>query len=147
MVRTSIVVFIVVLLAITVTVSRHCRAMDEDVYEFSDWYGVVSVNEDQIDRRIVAFSYTDEEVLSVFADGEIKFDSNYGIVSEISVIIDDEPMIKLKSDPKVIRLFKKYRTAAFYYVDGAGSQHFAEFSLKGFSRAYRWLLTSKNIRR
>ena len=119
--------------------------IEEDVCEFGEWYGVVcKVDHKIVKKEIVVFSHSNMAslVVSISQSGP-EFTVSAGIQNmkpdaEIIVFIDDQAGVQYL-DQRLLVGFKRGKTTEIHFVDSANRQHKELFSLKGFSKAYRWL--------
>ena len=118
----------------------------EEVYEFGEWYGIVIyANGKAVGREITVFSHSNDASLSLKLGKkeELLIEISAGWQSaktdrEIVIFIDDGEGIT-EVNKKLVRGFKKGYVAEIHFTDSKNVQRKELFSLRGFSRAYRWL--------
>lgn len=115
-----------------------CHA--EDVFEFKDWYGVYTP---EIGKQLVGFSHSDDSQISIYVDEQlivtIKVYGKADPVSDVEVWVDSGKGTTVL-DYRLTHAFAKGYKAKVQYVDTNGETHREVFSLKGFSKGYKWLL-------
>jgi len=133
------IALLILCMGLLVTTVAH--ALEEDVAEFKNWYGVLTDNQ----KEIVTFSYTDQATLYVQVDKQRKVSIRvyHGVqpqpVSIQSIEVDEE-IIPLNFDYRMTQEFARGGTAVFNCTDQEGRTIREKFSLYGFTRAYRWLI-------
>jgi hypothetical protein len=133
----------IILLFTGVFTASYPSALTEDVYEFGDWYGVAyCLDNKTINKEIVVFSHSNDASLTLSAsDKEVVISAGLQDVRtdrDVLIFIDEGEAIEAL-DSRLIRGFKKGRTAEIHFTDTNNRQRKELFSLDGFTKAYRWL--------
>jgi len=117
-----------------------CSAVSaEGAAEFGEWYGVYD-NFDQ--KMLVVYSGEEDTSLIVYVDEQLITRLKFEPPKQIALATFDHREYKNMNydslfgyDPWVKRMVKHYRLQIWF----VGQEKYEEFSLKGFSKAIRWL--------
>jgi hypothetical protein len=120
---------------------------EEEVFEFKDWYGIATyIGGRQIKREIMAFSNTDMSTLIVSVGKKeiVKIEvlprsEDLEPIEINSLWVDDKPKA-ITFDYRTARNFVKGYEARITFTDWRRVPYSEKFSLKGFAKAYKWLI-------
>ena len=144
--------FISLILAISIliptTVPAETKMADEVVIEFQDWYGIgLEIKGKIISKQITVFSHAGGASMVLYLDSNNRpvieitaglYEANTRLPI-ISFIDNDTGIEGLVDRAKLIKGFRKGKFVEIHFTDTSGRSRTETFTLKGFSRAYRWL--------